>query len=754
MLGGQPSRARRGESDGQRDRSDPADGVDLVGRLLILGNRLPVTLRAAGSEVAVVPSAGGLATALRELHERHDGLWIGWPGDVSSLPAGAQRAADAMLEARRLVPVHLGAAEISRYYEGFSNSVLWPLLHHFLDHMCLDDPGAFEVYEAVNERFAAIATERFRPGDTLWVHDYQLMLVPELLRRRLPEARIGFFLHTPFPASEVFRALPWRERLLRGVLGADVVGFQTASYRYHFVHAVARLLGLEPEIDAVVHDGHPVRLGVYPIGVDAAALGRLAASPQVRAEARRIREQAPGGRVVLGVDRLDYTKGLLRRLSAIDLFLERAPELRRTVRFVQLAVPTRERVEAYEQMHREVNERVGRINARHGSAYAVPIHFLYRGVPIEALTALYAGADVMLVTPLRDGMNLVAKEYVATRIEDTGALVLSEFTGAAAELHEALLVNPYDVEGVAAAIERALQMPAEEQRLRMAELRRRVTEHDVHRWSQSFLDDLGRAPATPAPPWSRAGAPPLDLAERFREAPRLTVITDYDGTLVPLWPLPHLAVPDPEILGLLRDLAARPGTRIHVASGRRREDLERWLGALPIELHAEHGAWSRAAGGSWCSVPLPPPDWKARVYPLLEEVTLRTPGSLIEEKDASLAWHYRAVEFELARERLRELLAPLAEVARASDLEVMRGSKVVEVRVRGLSKSLVAARALARAPEDTAVIAIGDDRTDEDLFAALPSSALTIHVGGGPSRAACRLPDPVAVRRFLRSFLS
>jgi len=725
-----------------------------VGRLLILGNRLPVTLRAAGNDVSIAPSAGGLATALRELHARQDAVWIGWPGEVSALSPEARRAGDARLDALRLVPVHLSPAEVSRYYEGFSNSVLWPLLHHFLDHVRFDDPGAFDVYEAVNERFAAIAAERFRPGDVLWVHDYQLLLVPEMLRRRLPDARIGFFLHTPFPASEVFRALPWRERLLRGVLGADVVGFQTASYRYHFVHAVARLLGLEPEIDAVAHEGRSVRLGVYPIGVDAGALGRLSASPAIRAEAQRIREQATGGRIVLGVDRLDYTKGLLRRLAAIDLFLERAPELRRTVRFVQLAVPTRERVDAYEQMHREVNERVSRINARHGSVDAVPIHFLYRSMPIEALTALYAAADVMVVTPLRDGMNLVAKEYVATRVDDSGALVLSEFTGAAAELAEALIVNPYDVEGVAAAIDRALRMPAPEQQLRMAELRRRVSEHDVHRWSSSFLGDLARGPALPAPPWSRAGAPPLDLAERFREAPRLTLILDYDGTLVPLWPLPHLAVPDPEILGLLRDLASRPGTRIHVASGRRRDDLERWLGALPIDLHAEHGVWSRAAGGSWCSVPLPPPDWKGDVRAVLEEVTRCTPGSLLEQKDASLAWHYRTVEFELAKDRLREVLTPLAELARAHDLEVMRGSKVVEVRVRGLTKSLVAARALARAPEDTAVIAIGDDRTDEDLFAALPPSALTIHVGGGASRAVFRLADPVAVRRFLRSFLS
>jgi trehalose 6-phosphate synthase/phosphatase len=651
------------------------------------------------------------------------------------------------------LPVHLTAAEVSRYYEGFANGVLWPLLHHFLDKVRFDHRGEWEAYEAVNERFAAAAEGRYRPGDAVWVHDYQLMLVPEMLRRRIPEAPIGFFLHTPFPASEVFRTLPFRERLLRGILGADVVGFHTASYRYHFIDAAARLLGVEPEIDAVVHEGRSVRLGVYPIGVDAAELGRLAASPAVRAEAHRIREPTPGGRIVLGVDRLDYTKGLLQRLAAIERFLERAPELGRSVRFVQLAVPTREGVGAYEQMRREVNERVGYLNGRHGSVGAVPIHFLYRSTPIEALAALYVAADVMLVTPLRDGMNLVAKEYVATRLDDSGALVLSELTGAAAELAEALVVNPYDTDGVAAAIDRALRMPTEEQRLRMSELRRRVLEHDVHRWGQSFLDDLGRTPAAPSSAAARAGAPPLDVTQRFRETPKLTLILDYDGTLVPLAPLPHLAPPDADLYALLRDLASRSRTRIHLASGRRRDDLERWFGALPVGLHAEHGAWSRPAGGEWSMVPLPPPTWKDEARAILAEVTESTPGSLVEEKTASLAWHYRRVDFELARERLRELGGRLADLLRAHDLEAICGAKVLEVRVRGLSKSLVVARALSRTAED-AVVAIGDDRTDEDLFAALPPSALTIHVGSGASRAAFRLPDPGAVRRFLRSFLS
>jgi trehalose 6-phosphate synthase/phosphatase len=410
---------------------------------------------------------------------------------ASPIPEPLRRSVGARLADLRVVPVHLDASEVSRYYEGFSNGTLWPLLHHFLDVARLDDDGLFDAYEATNQRFAAAASDHHRPGDVLWVHDYHLMLAPEMLRRSAPRARIGFFLHTPFPSSEVFSVLPWRERLLRGLLGADVIGFQTASYRRHFLHAITRLLGVEaePDADAVAYEGRSVRLGVYPIGIDAAAFAELAGRAAVQEEARWIREQAPDRRVVLGVDRLDYTKGIRMRLAAIERLLDHAPEHRR-VRFVQLAVPTREGVVAYDPMRREVHEMVGRINGRHGSLDAVPIHFLHRSMPVERVTALYAAADVMLVTPLRDGMNLVAKEYVAARLDHTGVLVLSEFTGAAAELAEALIVNPYDTSGVAAAIARALEMPVAEQRARMTALHRRVASNDVHRWARSFLDDL------------------------------------------------------------------------------------------------------------------------------------------------------------------------------------------------------------------------------------------------------------------------
>jgi trehalose 6-phosphate synthase/phosphatase len=727
-----------------------------MSRLLIVSNRLPVTVRAEHGVVSVARSAGGLVTALRGPHERLNGLWIGWPGEVSRLPAEQRQAVDAQLKALGTVPVQLTAAEVSRYYDGFSNGVLWPLFHYLLDKVHLDARRDWETYRDVNERFAAVVAAEVRPGDMVWVHDYQLALVPAMLRQRVPDVKIGFFLHIPFPAAEVFRILPWRQQILRGLLGADLLGFHTASYRYHFIYSAARVLGIDPDVESITHEGRQVRLGVYPVSVDIEELSRLAADPDVRAEAQRIRAGAAGQKIVLGIDRFDYTKGIPRRLLAVERFLEREPELRSKVRFIQLAVPTREKVGAYADFQRLVNELVGRINGHYATAYAVPIHFLHRSMSMERVVALYLAADVMLVTPLRDGMNLVAKEYVATRLDDTGVLVLSEFAGASAEMIEALSVNPFDIDSVAATIKQALVMPAHEQRVRMHPLRRRLKAHDVHRWAQLFLDDLGgvRAAAPSDAPARPLDPPPDDDVAVARGAASLCLLLDYDGTLVPIASLPHLARPDDEILELLRRLSARPHTQVHVVSGRSREDLERWFGELPIRLHAEHGFFSRTAPGEpWLALRLVPLDWKAKVRAVLQDFVHRTAGSFLEEKSVSLAWHYRTVDPELTGERVRELPSRLAGLVRDHDLELLAGSKAIEVRLRGIHKGVVVPRVLAAMPPDAVIVAVGDDRTDEDLFEALPASALTIHVGSGASRAAFRLPDTKSVRKFLRSLL-
>ena len=635
-------------------------------RLLIVSNRLPVTVHVEQGEATVTRSSGGLATALASPHERVESLWIGWPGDLSRLSPAQHEAVVAKLDALRTVPVELPTREAQRFYDGFSNGVLWPLFHYLLDKVDLDARLDWEAYRDANQRFAEAVVARARPGDLIWIHDYQLALVPEMIRARLPDAAIGFFLHVPFPAPDVFRILPWREQILRGILGADRVGFHTASYRHNFVYSAARVLGIDPDVDAIVHEGLRVELGVHPVGVDVESFARLAASPSVRAEAARIRAEARGKKIVVGVDRLDYTKGIPRRLLAIERFLVREPALRDEVRFIQVAVPTREKVDAYAEYRRRVNEMVGRINGHFGSVDAVPIHYLHRSLSMDDVVALYVAADVMLVTPLRDGMNLVAKEYVASRLDATGALVLSEFAGAAAELAEATLVNPYDIDAVATALGQALALSPAEQQQSMSALRARVIEGDVQGWAEGFLDALSLAHASRS---GESGAPPPPLpaerAEDAQRAPRVTLILDYDGTLTPIVATPELAVPDRELAALIQDLGARPGVDLHIASGRTRQDLERWFGASPVSLHAEHGFWSRRKGATeWTSRGATAAEWKPRARAILNGVSRRTAGSFVEEKTVSLAWHYRlAARADLAHERHRLAVPPALRLA-------------------------------------------------------------------------------------------
>ena len=402
-----------------------------MSRLLIVSNRLPVKVNRTEQGPQLELSSGGLATGLSSLHEGGEGRWIGWSGD-SDLPPGPEREhLEAEFAARRLVTVNLTAEEVERFYERYSNGILWPVFHYQAPPLEID-PRDFEAYEAVNRRFADAVAAVYLEGDHIWVQDYQLLLLPEMLRRRLPGVRIGFFLHIPFPSAEVFMTLPQRDRLLAGMLGADLVGFHTAAYMRAFAAAVLRVLGFTSNVDRIRIGSREVRLGVFPMGVDARAFAAVAAEPSVEQEVRALR----GGdetRLLVGVDRLDYTKGIPRRLLAFERLLESHPELHGKIRLVQVAVPSREDVRAYQSFRSQAYELVGRIHGRFATAHWVPIYWIYRHLTREAVVALYRAADVMLVTPIRDGMNLVAKEFVASRTDGDGVLVLSEFAGAASD---------------------------------------------------------------------------------------------------------------------------------------------------------------------------------------------------------------------------------------------------------------------------------------------------------------------------------
>jgi trehalose 6-phosphate synthase/phosphatase len=460
-------------------------------RLLIVSNRLPFTVRCDRGAVDLVPAAGGLATGLRQVHEQTDSVWVGWPGDVSDVPAAHLGELSSRFAEKRIVPVPLTRDESQQYYDEFCNGVLWPLLHYLIDRIPYG-PSQWEAYRRINLRFADAIVQHYRPGDLVWVHDYHLLLVPGLLRQRLPDASIGFFLHVPFPAPDIFRVLPWRREILEGLLGAGLIGFHTPDYAAHFTACVRSLTGID--LDASI-GGHPVRVRAYPMGIDARRFAALAEDPAVVRESEMLRDR-PGQRLLLGIDRLDYTKGIPRRLLAYERLLLDHPELRGRVRLIQVAVPSRSDVPSYQHYRQQVEELVGRINGRLATVDWTPIRYLHQSVSPSQLVALYRAADVMLVTPLRDGMNLVAKEFVASRTDGDGVLVLSEFAGVASEFQEAVLVNPYDIEALARAVTLALTMPEAERRHRIAALQQQVVARDVAWWAETIRRDL-EAPEMP-----------------------------------------------------------------------------------------------------------------------------------------------------------------------------------------------------------------------------------------------------------------
>jgi len=468
-----------------------ADGYDL----LVVANRLPVDVSLGDDgEPTWTRSPGGLVTALAPVMAQAEGAWVGWGGspDLELDPFE--------VDGTQLVPVPLSEDEVARYYEGFSNDTLWPLYHDTIAAPQFHRPW-WDAYQRVNRRFAQAAADQAAQGATVWVHDYQLQLVPKYLRELRPDLRIGYFHHIPFPPLEIFTQLPWRKQVVEGLLGADLVGFQRAGDASNFVRVVRRLTDETTRGQVVTLMRHGkvdrhVRAAAFPISIDSGAFDELARTPEVQERARQIRRELGDPEVLLlGVDRLDYTKGIRHRIKAYGELLEDGRLSPSTTTLVQVASPSRENVGAYQQLRDDVELLVGRINGDHGQVGHAPVQYLHQSFPMDEMAALYLAADVMLVTALRDGMNLVAKEYVAARSDDRGALVLSEFTGAADELSGAILVNPHDIDGMKDAITYAVHIDVREARKRMRRLRRRVLGHDVTAWSQEFLAVLTAVPA-------------------------------------------------------------------------------------------------------------------------------------------------------------------------------------------------------------------------------------------------------------------
>jgi trehalose 6-phosphate synthase/phosphatase len=716
-------------------------------RLIVVSNRLPVALEREGDSWQAKKSAGGLATAMDPVLKNAGGVWIGWSGakeDSAELRAQLR-------DEHNCIAVPLPPDVAEKFYEGYSNQALWPLFHSFTTRLSFD-PDTWAAYAEANQRFCDVVVEQYREGDRIWVHDYHLMLLPRLLREKLPDAAIGFFLHIPFPASDIFSLLPRGDELLSGVLGADLAAFHTHTHLQHFRRSVRRLLGIESAVDRVAVDARTVLLQALPIGIAPEEFLGYVDQPDTQEHCRALEHAYRDRKVIVAVDRLDYTKGLPERLRTYRRLLQSETELHGKVSLVQVAVPSRENIETYQELTDEVNRLVGEINGEFGTAHWVPVVYIHRGIPRAQLVALYALADVAWVSPLRDGMNLVAKEFVACKPDGNGVLVLSSFAGAAAEMGEALLVNPYDEERTAATVSRALHMEEDEKRERMIALHERVIRNNVFRWGERFLAALDESASTrgKASTTGPVALPFAELISAYRAAPQRLILLDYDGTLVSFHGRPQDAKPDENLVSILRALTSDPSNRTFLISGRKVADLQGWFGNLPeLGLAGEHGVrWREPGSAEWHSR-LENTEWKRSVRPILDHFTDRTPGSCVEEKEFALVWHYRQAEPEFADWLATEVVAMLDGMLAETELRAYRGNKIVEVKPMSANKGAFTASILENYREAALVLAVGDDRTDEDMFAQLPPPAWTVHVGRDASRASYFVPDVRSCRELL-----
>ena len=634
-------------------------------RLVIVSNRLPFTVTIKEGKPCFESSPGGLSTGLWSYLEKLSAdparpmefVWVGWPG--TSIAEEHHEAVRQHGAAYNAQPVFLPEENMERFYHGFCNRTLWPLFHYF-PSVARYEQESWNEYERVNRMFAEALIQMLRPDDLLWVHDYHLMLLPQMVRRQFPEMPIGFFLHIPFPSYEVFRLLPraWRTDLIEGILGASVVGFHTHDYSRDFLTSVLRTVGYEHQLGSLSLRDRVVKVDTFPMGVDFDRFARAAIAPETEARVADLRAKCRGQKIIFSVDRLDYTKGLINRLQGYEHFLKTNPQWHGKVTFVVSVAPSRIGVDSYQAMKQELEQTVGRIVGAYGNVQWTPLIYQFRNLGFEEIVALYRMCDVALITPLRDGMNLVAKEFVASRPDQTGVLILSEMAGAAKEMGEALIINPFHQDDFARAIETALNMPLEDQIRRNQILQDRLRRYDVNRWAEEFVQAMLSSQKTEAARRARSltGKAYAALVQHYRRAGRRALLLDYDGTLVPFVENPRQARPDAELMGLIERLSADPANEVVIISGRPRADLEEWFGPAPVSLVAEHGAWLRHEGSDWQLLKAITTEWKERVRPILQLYVDRLPGAILEDKEFSLAWHYRKADPEQASLRAQELL--------------------------------------------------------------------------------------------------
>lgn len=722
--------------------------------LLFVSNRLPVNVKRSKNKLIYKSSIGGLATALSSFHKLYNCTWVGWPGiALSKIKKEKSNIEAKFVSEFNCYPIFLSQRDIDSYYYGFCNRTIWPLFHYFTQYTIYDN-NFWESYRSINNHYCNLLINIIRPDDIIWIHDFHLMLLPRLLREKLPDATIGFFLHIPFPSFELFRLLPWRKHILNGLLGADLIGFHTYDYVRHFLSSVHRLLGFESQLGQIIVEDRIIKVDSFPIGIDYERFSKSKKNSEIQKEITNLKDKIENQKIVFSIDRLDYTKGILQRLEAFDLFLNENPAYKNKMIFIFVVVPSRINVERYRELKRCTDEIVGRINGKHGNIGWTPVWYLSRQLTFNELVALYNVADVALITPLRDGMNLVAKEYVATKTDGRGVLILSETAGAAKELGEAIIVNANDKEKIASALKKALQMSEHDQIKHNRLMQNRLQRYNVYRWANDFMDALTSTKELQ----KESHLMNLDNETRQKliydchKSKKRLFLLDYDGTLIHFFENPKDAKPTTDILKLLTELADYVKNDVVLISGRVKDELESWFNNPNLGLVAEHGTWIKENNRTWKMIEPLADEWKNEIRPILELYLDRTPGAFIEEKEFSLAWHYRKADSSLGTIRARELVDILVDLTANYNLQVLEGSKVIEIRNSDINKGRATLRWISKENWDF-ILAIGDDLTDEDLFAVLPESANSIKVGLDPSQAKFRIKTPSDVRLLLKDMI-
>jgi len=705
-------------------------------KLIIASNRLPYQIIKVRGELQAQKSSGGLVSAISALSSYYNITWIGAADFKAEI--WDEFSQNETPTEFKLVPLFIEKKLEKLYYNGFSNTLIWPLFHYFPSYAEYDE-NSFKAYRYVNRLFAHKIKDIAGPEDVIWIHDYHLMLVPGFLKNSFESLSSAFFLHIPFPSYELIKLIPedWRKEILQSLVCSSVIGFQTSEHASHFKNSVSFFLGQECSNNQLSINGHISVVRHYPISIDYEKFHLASKSPEVNTYQDKIRKQYEGLKIIFSLDRLDYSKGVINRLEAFEDLLSKETEWHEKVILIINVIPSRESLSKYAERKKLIEENIARINGIYGNIYWQPIIYQYQHMGFTKLVACYAACDVMLVTPLRDGMNLVAKEFIASRINQTGSLILSEFAGASEELGSAILVNPNDLVSHRKAIKKALDATEDEQKNKIRQQQAHIRSHDVHAWARTFLEDVEIARKRSV--WIRPNFMTYydrnDIFEAYENAEKRLILLDYDGTLIPFHNRPEDAIPNAALKKLMQQLARDKKNTLILISGRDALTLESWFRHSPVSLVAEHGVLYRNLTGEWQSPEDLKTAWKEEVRQVMDKFVSKIPGSFVEEKKYGMAWHYRATD-QIDEEAVRLAFSKeLLLLNNREDFEVMHGKKVIEVKSKQAGKGRFVMRYLQKNHFDF-ILAIGDDVTDEDMFTALKSiSHFTIKVGLGSTAA-------------------